>query len=66
MEKIEPIKAFIGKTVIIRYNLPTGQIFRYEGIVLDITDTSIILDDFKEGQMMLPLTQCQVKEVKNG
>ncbi len=63
---MEPIKTFIGKTVIIRYNLPTGQILRFQGIVLDITDISIVLDDFKDGHMVLPLAQCQITEVKNG
>lgn len=62
----ELMKGFIGKTVIIHYNAPTGQVFRYEGLVLDITEINVILNDFKTGQMILPLAQCHIQEVKNG
>jgi hypothetical protein len=61
----DKLKEFVGKTVIVHYNLPIGQIFTYRGIILDITETSIVLEDFKAGQMVLPLAQCQITEIKN-
>ena len=54
------IKVLIGKHVVVIY-AAEGQRFKYEGKVLGIDSAQIILDDIKEGVVVLPLQSCQIK-----
>lgn len=54
------VKILIGKHVIVIY-AAEGARFKYEGKVLNIDSVQIILDDIKEGVVVLPLQSCQIK-----
>lgn len=55
------IRFLIGKRVIVIYAPGDGARFKYEGKCLNIDSTQIILDDIKEGVVVLPLQSCQIK-----
>jgi hypothetical protein len=64
MTDINSLKDLICKTVAVFQQLADGKSFKYEGILLDITDTMVVLKDFKTGIVALPISQCTIKEVR--
>lgn len=54
------IQNFIGKKVIVFF-ASEGQRFRYEGKLLSVDSTILIIDDVKEGAIALPVQSCQIK-----
>jgi len=64
VETIEKLSDFIGKTAIVFHTTPAGN-FKYEGKVLDIDTTFILILDAKEGAISLPISACKIKECRN-
>lgn len=59
------MEEMIGKKVLCERNLPNSQNpFIYVGIILEVNDDGIWLDDRKYGKMFLPFSQITIKEVK--
>jgi len=51
----------IGKEVIVFHQCK----YKYEGILLDVTATMIVLKDIKEGTIALPISECKMR-LKDG
>ena len=55
-------KQWLGKKVKITTNIGT-QAWHYIGIVLSVTDTHITINDSKEGNVSIPLSNAMIREV---
>ena len=50
---------------IVRVTTSVGnQAWHYQGKILNISKTHITLDDYKEGQISIPLENAMIREVK--
>lgn len=54
------VQIFVGRKVII-YFASDGAKFRYEGKLLHIDYSTVIINDLKEGAVILPFQACQIK-----
>ena len=66
MERSEGIANLIGKNVLVFHLAPDGKNYRYEGILVDITNVVVIIIDKREGTIVLPLVNCKIKEAFDG
>ena len=54
-----------GKIVFVFFK-DFGQSFKYQGELLDITDSIVIIQDRKVGLVILPLAKCgEIREVRD-
>lgn len=55
-------KQWIGKKVKITTNVGT-QAWHYVGVVTSVTDTHVTINDSKEGNISIPLSNAMIREV---
>lgn len=53
----------VGKRVLIFFTDDAARIFKYEGKILSINDSIVVLEDIKEGTVILPIEKCRMREI---